>query len=285
MPKLRIALLPSLQDTNKFTDYTGKATHEMAQLAVFADKLLARLNANYGYAEIEAKIFSGLPYSKNTTNLQGLIAQERQAYAWLNAVSYPTLAFNLHTDSGTFSHVGAYWDGAASGSETLALLIRSLIAPVFNTTRVLGADYGAQGYVFTNEMHHKHRPVLIEIGSHQNAVDERTIAEKSTEIIDAMIKAIISNFKLPSAPPVEPPAPPVVDPILAKTGDGLKKYYEENAGAKGFGKPMFQCFHAYGEILISATTPKHPSGQYHEWRNAVPGQVITYCWCHPPTIT
>lgn len=281
MARARIAVFPSLQDTNKFTDFDGDRTNEMVQVGEFAQKLVA-VAARYAFAGAEWKVFGGTPYSQDDYHLQGLTEQQKRGKVWLDQVygQIPTFALNLHTDSGTFSHVGCYWDGDSPGSKEMALAIRAAIAPVFQTTRLLGSDYGAEGYLFAKLQYNRHQAVLVEMGSHQNAHDEEVIVHEADLLAVAMVESTYTRLGLP----IEAPQP--TSPVLERTGDGLKKYYLEHQGV--LGTPVDQWFDKAGEVLVTGRTAAHPTGQFHIWRNYLASigkdPVATVCWCHKVAI-
>lgn len=196
--KIRLAVIPSLQG-----NFVPPSTNEHAQMLALAQQVVTSANR---YLNIEAKVFDG-PTETDLTNLPYLKAQTAQAHAWLDqATNAFTVALNLHTDSGTASHVGAYWVGpVGSVSQRLATELASVLQPVLQTNTLLSADYGAKGYIFARD---RNCPVLLEVGSHQNAHNIEVVRTMKAQIADALTRRLITFF------PVDPKLRPVpVDPV------------------------------------------------------------------------
>lgn len=76
---------------------------------------------------------------------------------------------------------------------------------------------------------------------------------------------------------------PASNPVLSRTGPGLTDYY--NANKANLGTPVDQWYDPRGnEVLVTSSTPAHPTGMYHVWRKALAaaGQpaIASFCWCH-----
>jgi hypothetical protein len=274
MALLRVAILPSLQDGNAFVDFNGRRTNEMAQVAIFAIKLANLWRSEYAFAGVEALVISGAPQSKNTYHLQSLHEQQQRAYAYLNEPgSGNTLALNLHTDSGDNStdlgrpgHVGGYWDGASVDSFKIADDLRRAIAPVFHTTKILGLDYGAQEYVFAEEMYRKHRACLIEMGSHQNYSDEEVICNHGDAVARAIIVAVSKHFGLPTSGYTAETTCPNGQGMPQAIGDGFARWLNAHPNE---GKPRLIHSDPWGNTMLYLTlSGAHPEGGVLWWRSS-----------------
>jgi len=193
--RLWLAILPSNQDRNRW--YEGSQwTHEMAQMALLAARTLG---TSRSYPAVLAKVFTGKPESQDTYHLESLEIQQMAAKVWLDkapAGTY-TVALNLHSDSGTFSHVGGYWRRDVPGwvSKNLAArVVTALLAFWPKDTSILSGDYS--DYLFAQKIG-RHCPVLIEVGSHQNERDLAIVREKGFLLGRSMVKAIANYLGIP----------------------------------------------------------------------------------------
>ncbi len=204
--KLWVAIIPSNQDHNPVLG----GTHEMAQMALLAAQLLA---ASRKHTAVQARVFTGKPESADTYQYQGLHEQQQVVYRWLETAPAGTLTvcFNIHSDSGTQSHVGWYYcGGQTSVSYRLAKRLGTALAEWFGTDVVLSADYS--DYIFAGEQRGRNAPVLLEVGSHQNAHDIDILRAKGPAIADDLMSSILQFFGLAlggTAPSPTPPPPPV----------------------------------------------------------------------------
>ena len=72
---------------------------------------------------------------------------------------------------------------------------------------------------------------------------------------------------------------PGVSPVLSRTGKGLSEFYQANKAR--LGAPVDQWYDPRGnEVLVTASTPAHPTGQYHIARKAMSWKIGSFCWCH-----
>lgn len=199
MTRLRVAVLPSLQDTNKFPHpITGQPWDERAQVHTFAPVLLAVNGNTSGISGVEMRLFTDptWKYSADTYHLEHLHKQQQAAYPWLESVpGIPTVALNLHTDGVKYTHVGGYWDSGAPQSHELAVAVRDAVAPTFLTTTLRGADYS--NYIFALEMHHRHRPVLLEMGDHLMQQDRVILFTRAEAVAQAIVDELVQFFGLP----------------------------------------------------------------------------------------
>lgn len=209
MARLKVAVIPSIQDTNRFPHpVTGAPYNELIQMHRLAEELLVYNSHTSGVTGMWMRIFTGRPYSdvsSTRTWRDNLRAQQREAFAWLEGSSEPTVALNLHSDGVNYTHVGYYWDGAAANSRDLGKLIAEREAPVFNTTKILNANYGAQDYIFAQEMKSRHCPVLLELGDHLVKADNLVLWAQGEKVAQAIVDTLVAYFKLPTPPVVEDP--------------------------------------------------------------------------------
>src|SRR5512146_1942355 len=99
--RLRVAVFPSSQNTNKF-----EGTNEQAQMERLADTLLVVNGKTSGVSGIWMRVFKGRPYSQGDWRAN-LKAQLQEGHAWLDGApaGIPTVALSLHSDAGTWSHI------------------------------------------------------------------------------------------------------------------------------------------------------------------------------------
>lgn len=215
---LRLAILPSNQDTNAWA-----GDNEKAQMERFA---LQVLSAARQYAAIDARLFTGKPESQDKAHLAGLTAQLKTAYACLDSAPVGTLtvALHLHSDSGATSHVGAYW-GDQEIEHRLAVALRGVLAKHFTPCGSAGANYQQQGYVAWTLSPAKHCKVLVECGSHEVARDRLILESRGALIADDLIVALLNLLTLPTTK--KPPTPPAPSVEWEKVG-----YYSTWAGLR-----------------------------------------------------
>ncbi len=207
--KLWIALIPSNQATNPCC---AIYSNEQQQMEAFADTF-AKVAA--GYPLLNVRVVKGGPET-DTKNLPKLKAQQAEAAAWLNTAPAGTLtlALNLHSDSGDYRHVGAYY-GMTDVSKRLATALLPVLAKQFDVTKTLSADYGAQGYLAWTCMPdggRRHCPVILELGTHTISQDVWLLKNSAWPISRAILTALLAFFGLSTAP-AQPSTPgPAADP-------------------------------------------------------------------------
>jgi len=186
--RLHVAVSPSNQDRNPVTG----GGNEMTQVRPFALLLVSELNA---YLDVTARLIDAAPESSDRKDhpYEGLIAQQDAAFAALepNQSGNVTLSLSLHTDSGSSSTCGFYFDGAGSVSERLGAYLGGTLSAFFGTP-AHSADYS--GYIFATRLKHRHCPLLLECGSHQNAHDVALLRERGDELSRLLAAAIVDFF-------------------------------------------------------------------------------------------
>jgi hypothetical protein len=250
---LRIAIIPSNQDKNPVLG----GTNEKAQVEKFANTLF---NSFANYTKVEAKVFNGKAESVDTYQYSGLIENTDAAYLWLTAAPSGTLtvALNLHTDSGSDSHVGFYYcNGTASVSGRLAKAIGEAVARVFGTSTVNSADYSQ--YIFSTHMRGSHAPVLIELGSHQNIHDVEVVNNLASDLSHAIVDTTLNFFTIAKDVKVLPPT------TTFNIGQGFRDYLNAHPEA---GQPRHnEQSDIYGNTYVWLTaTAKYPHGAELQWR-------------------
>lgn len=235
MERLRVAVFGSLQDTNKFSDPSGKPTDELKQMAVLVNQLLVVNGRTSGTSGIYMRAFGGKAYSDGDWRAN-LKAQLAEGHRFLDGApaGVPTVGLNLHTDGVGYTHVGYYWDGRAPGSKELGADIAYRIGPLFSTAKVMSADYGLKEYYFASEMidpngSRPHRPVLLEIGDHLVAADNLVVATKGDEIAARIVDGLVNVFRLPTQPPVVEPPVVVTSPLSDKLRSSAARLRAEAA--------------------------------------------------------
>lgn len=198
--KLWLAIVPSNQDRNPVLG----GGNEQTQVAAFAAALVAECAR---YKPVTAKLFAGQPESQDATTYAGLRAQTAAAKAWLAtapAGTY-TVALNLHTDSGSFSHIGYYYVGTNTVSQRIGRRAATAIAPFFGAnTPVWSDDYS--DYIFA-EASQAAAAVLLELGSHQWASDVAVLKAQATPIARAIVEAVLTELGLATTRTVVAPGP------------------------------------------------------------------------------
>lgn len=179
---LTIALIPSNQDKNP----TIGGDTEEAHVRPVAEELQRVLNLVPG---VQAKLFIGTPESKDTYSFQFLREQQIKAREALALASENKLALNLHSDSGTYSHVGYYWRDAQS--EELGKTCAALLSAFFGTDRILNGKYA--DYIFATYQRPETNALLLELGSHQNQSDYDKLKNNPTTAA-LLIREAICNF-------------------------------------------------------------------------------------------
>lgn len=184
---LYLAICPSNQDIIKFGNID-----ERIQMALLASRTLA---VSRSYSNVVCKVFIGLPQSEDPTYLQGLKAQMSVAAAWLK--SFPNdsvkVMINLHTDSSPVSHLGFYWWNQGH-SRMLGGAINKRLEPLFKTGKPpYNADYS--NYIFVQYTKEVCTPLLLELGSHQNAHDLSVVKDMGYLVGRAIMEGTLEYFK------------------------------------------------------------------------------------------
>jgi hypothetical protein len=186
--KLVVAIVPSNQDRNLVLG----GGNEMQQVAPFAEHLFTAFQQ---YDGITTKIFTAEPESSDAYEYEALYSIQKEVAGWLK--SYPTteyfkLATNWHTDSGTYSHVGGYFETYSIESKRLVDLLTPLINKWFNGS----INYGNySGYIFAKSLKGVAPAVLFELGSHQLKIDIEVLAKYGSAIAAAIAGSIAAQYK------------------------------------------------------------------------------------------
>lgn len=195
--RLWLAVIPSNQDHNRWIEQ-GKPTNECAQMALFSARMLG---VSRDYPAVKARVFTPCPESADTYHLQGLYEVQARARAWLDTAPKGTytVALNLHSDSGRYSHVGYYWRSDTDGADVSHRLARALCGRLKTFwpagARIVGGAY--DDYVFAQAIG-EHCPVLLELGSHQVPLDLAIIREKGYLVARALVRDALAFFGLPN---------------------------------------------------------------------------------------
>lgn len=186
--KLYLAICPSNQDQNTFAQ-----TNERVQMALFASRMLAICRT---MPQVVAKVFLGEPQSldRDKGYLFGLKKQLNNAAEWLRAQADGVkVCLNVHTDSGTWSHIGYYWWDQGH-SRMLGDAIADKVQPVFGlSTRVTNWDYSS--YYFVRLTKDCCTPLLLELGSHQNAHDVAVMRDCGYLVARPIVNTMLDYFK------------------------------------------------------------------------------------------
>ncbi len=200
MARLILAVCRTNQDRNP----VAGGGNEMQHIAPLASAILTAA-ARFG---IVAKAFDPQPESSDRPvgSLQGLIAQQRAAAAWIGETTQPgdlTVSLNLHSDStdprNPQRHCGYYGPFAALPlSEWLGRALTDSIKSWFGG-KVYNADYGS--YVFARTFLPDGRPpiacpVLLEVGTHMDPDDVAAVRDHPEEIAHQVVSTLAGFFGL-----------------------------------------------------------------------------------------
>jgi len=193
--KLWLAIFPSNQAYNRFD-----GTNEQAQMALLAAQVLA---ASRRYPVISARVFTGKPESDPNTN-PDLRAQLREGYAWLDTAPPGTLttAWHLHSDSGRYRHVGAYW-GNADITRRLALALRAVLAQRLGVSVLTGVNYEERGYLAWTLANGRHCPVILECDTHELPEAVAALRTQGPQLAEDLVRSGLRFFGLDATPAVD----------------------------------------------------------------------------------
>lgn len=185
--RLYLAICPSNQNNNIYM-----ATTEQAQLALYAARMLAVCRT---IPNVVAKVFTGMPESKDTYYLQGLYNQLDAARLWLQAQPEPSVkvCFNLHSDSGTFGHIGYYWWNQGHSRMLGELIANKLQSLYYQNETILNQDYS--NYAFVRLTKSVCTPLLLEMGSHQNSHDISVLRDMGYLVARTTVMTTLDYFK------------------------------------------------------------------------------------------
>ncbi len=198
MPRLILAICPTNQDPNPVLI----GTNEMAHIAPLAAAILAEAQR---HPAIVARVLTANPQSADQPpgSLAGLVEQQRGAAGWLAWEGRDvdlTVSLNLHSDSGTYSHCGYYYDGPGTVSEWLGKALSESIKGWFGG-KVITADYSH--YIFAKETRHVACPVLLEMGAHTILADVLAVRDHAPEIAATLVGTLVGFFGLETSPPLD----------------------------------------------------------------------------------
>ncbi len=171
--KFKVALVPSNQDKNPVLG----GGNEMEQVTPFMEVLYSQAPSF-----VEAKIFTPKPESLDAYKYEGLYTVQKSVEQWK-----PDLAFNIHTDSGYYSHTGTYNDGSElmkKFGDILCPLLRQYIKGPC-------ARGNYSDYVFATVTA---PAILLELGSHQVKEDILALKNNAAGIAQAIWKGVEMLF-------------------------------------------------------------------------------------------
>lgn len=177
---MKLALIPSNQNTNPVDGYGN----ELQQVAT----LLPTFEAAAKHSGFEVRSFPVQPESSDHYELEGLYLVQTAVREW--AGIEPCVTFNIHTDSGTYSHAGVYY---TMRSKRLADMLVEALRTYW--PRVDSLDYS--GYVFANQPDNI-LPLLLELGSHELASDIELLKLRAAAISGALCDRAAAYFNLTS---------------------------------------------------------------------------------------
>ncbi len=199
MSRLVLAVLPTNQDSNVSAALRGLS--EQQHIAPLAAAISAEAQR---HPSITACVFHGRPQSADQPpgSLSNLTEQQRAAAFWIASARQSgdlTVSLNLHSDSGTYSHCGYYYDGPGTVSQWLGRALAEAVKGWFGG-KVITADYSR--YIFASETRAVACPILLEMGAHTQVADVAAVRDHASEIAAALVGTLLGFFGLETAPPL-----------------------------------------------------------------------------------
>jgi hypothetical protein len=172
--------------TNQSKNLTIGGDSELEHVKPVAEELVKLLNQVEG---VKAYLIPTEPESKDSFSYQYLRLQQVRARELLSQLVGDKLCLNLHTDSGTTSHIGYYWrdeKGRQLGEE-----VANILKVAFNADTILNADYS--DYIFATYPRPEVLALLLELGSHQNRKDYDYL-NKNAHTVALLIRDAVLSF-------------------------------------------------------------------------------------------